>query len=191
MKKILYLVMILMSGIYMTRCATPGEDTHVHGDTSVKTYPRGYVYPLTEINFEKVVQENRGLKVLEENATTVNDYYRGAVQEKAEGESFLREGKWEEAETHLDKSNRFIRTVLRYFPEDNASWNIYGDQVVIFLPNLLSADNYLKLITIYRKMGRDDKVAEAAKYGKDYLSLSLKHVKTEWAIDLQKQLGEK
>jgi hypothetical protein len=126
------------------------------------------------------------LKVVEENATTVHDYYRGGIQEKAEGGKLLREGKWEEAQTHLEKSNWFLRVVLRYLDKDEAYRNIYGDHVIIFLPNLLSADNYLKLILIYKKLERDDKAVEMKGYGEDYLSQSLKHVKTEWAFQIQK-----
>ena len=63
----------------------------------IRHIQKNYVYPLTEINLEKVFDENRGLKVLEENATAVHDYYRGGVQEKEEGENLLKEDKWEEA----------------------------------------------------------------------------------------------
>jgi hypothetical protein len=81
LKKILYLIFILMFGFLGMRCAAPKEE--------VKTYPKDYVHPLTEINLEKVFSENRGLEVLEENATTVYDYYRGGVQEKEEGERLM------------------------------------------------------------------------------------------------------
>ncbi len=191
LRKICCLFLILIFGLLGTQCAASREELHAHGEMApVKTYPKDYVHPLKEINLEKVINENRGLKVLEENATTVNDYYRGSVQEKVEGERFLKEGKWEEAENHFDKSNRFLRVVLKYFSEDEAYRNIYGDHVVIFLPNLLTADNYLKLISIYRRVGRDDKIGSALEYGKDYLSFSLKHVKTEWAFQIQKGFEE-
>ena len=130
--------------------------------------------------------ENRGLKVLEENATTVHDYYRGGVQEKEEGERLIKESKWEEARVHLEKSNRFLRVVLKYLPEDEAYRNIYGEQVVIFLPNLLIADNNLKLVTVYKNMKNDNKVAEAKNDGQHYLTESLKSVKTEWAYQIKK-----
>jgi hypothetical protein len=185
-RNVFCLLLIIAFGFLGTRCATPREE-HAHGDVApVKTYPKDYVHPLTEINLEKVVNENRGLKVLEENATTVHDYYRGSVQERAEGENLVNENKWEEGRIHLEKSNRFLRVVLRYLSEDEAYRNIYGDQVVIFLPNLLSADNFLKLITVYRKLGRDDKAKEAQGHGEYYLSQSLKNVKTEWAFKIQK-----
>jgi len=190
-KKIFYLLLVIIFGFLGTRCAASKEELHAHGDmTTVKTYPKDYVHPITEINFEKVVKENQGLKVLVENAITVHDYYRGGVQEKEEAEKLLKEGKWEEAQIPLEKSNRFLQVVLRYLSEDEAYRNIYGDHAVIFLPNLLMADNYLKLITIYKKMGKDNPIIEAERYGKEYLSRSLKSVKTEWAFLIQKGLEE-
>ncbi len=192
LKKVFYLLLILIFGFLGTRCAAPKEERHAHGDAaSMKTYPKDYVHPLTEINFEKVINENRGIKILEENATMVHDYYRGSVQEKADGERRLKEGKWEEALAHLGKSNWFLRVVLKYLPEDEAYRNIYGDHVVIFLPNLLIADNYLKLVTLYKKIGKDEEAGKAMQYGKDYLSFSLKNVKTEWAYQLKKGFEER
>lgn len=187
LEKVFCLIMVIFFGLLATRCATPKNELHVHGETaSIKTYPKDYVHPLTEINLDKVVNENRGLRVVEENATTVHDYYRGGVQEKAEAERLLKEGKWEEARIHFEKSNWFLRVVLKYLSEDEAYRNIYGDHVVIFLPNLLMADNYLKLVLIFKKMERDDKAIEMKGYGEDYLSQSLKNVKTEWAYQIQK-----
>jgi hypothetical protein len=178
LKKILYLIFILIFGFLGTRCATPTEE--------VKTYPKDYVHSLKEINLEKVFGENRGLKVLEENATTVHDYYRGGVQEKEEGEKLIKESKWEEARRSLEKSNRFLRVVLKYLPEDEANRNVYGEQVIIFLPNLLIADNDLKLVTVYKNMRNDNKVAEAKGEGQHYLAESLKSVRTEWAYQIKK-----
>jgi hypothetical protein len=180
LKKISYLVFILIFGFLGTRCAT-----HNHKE-ELKTYPKDYVHSLTEINLEKVYNENRGLKVLEENATTVHDYYRGGVQEKEEGEKLIKESRWEEARKSLDKSNRFLRVVIKYLPEDEAYRNIYGEQVIIFLPNLLIADNDLKLVSIYKNMKDDKKLAEAKEEGQHYLAESLKTVKTEWANQIKK-----
>jgi hypothetical protein len=135
-----------------------------------------------------VFNENRGLRILEENATMIHDYYRGGVQEKEEGESLMKESKWEEAGVHLEKSNRFLRVVIKYLPEDEPSRNVYGDQMVIFLPNLLIADNDLKLLAVYKAMKNDDKVVEVKNDGQHYLALSLKSVKTEWAYEIKKGL---
>jgi hypothetical protein len=172
LKKISYLIFILIFGFFGSRCATPKEELRT--------------YPLTEINLEKVFHENRGLKVMEENATMIHDYYRGGVQEKEEGERLMKEGRWEEARIHLEKSNQFLRVVVKYLPEDEAYRNVYGDVVVIFLPNLLMADNYLKLITVYKSTKNDNKIADAKENGEYYLSLSLKSVKTEWAYQIKK-----
>ena len=181
-KKISYLIFILIFGFLGTRCATPKEE--------LKTFPKDYVHPLTEINFEKVFNENRGLKILEENATMIHDYYRGGVQEKEEGERLFRESRWEAARIHLEKSNRFLRVVLKYLPEDDAYRNIYGEQAVIFLPNLLIADNHLKLITVYKSLKNDNKVGEARGEARYYLAGSLKSVKTEWAYQIKKGLED-
>jgi hypothetical protein len=181
LKNISYWVLILIFGFLGTRCATP-----THKKEEGKAVPKDYVYPLKEINLEKVFSENRGLKVMEENATTVPDYYRGGVQEKEEGEKLIRENNWEEARRSLEKSNRFLRTVLKYLPEDEANRNIYGEQTIIFLPNLLIADNELKLITIYKNLKDDERAAQAKKEGQLYLAESLKSVKTEWAAQIKK-----
>jgi hypothetical protein len=178
LKKILVLIFILIFGFLGTRCAAPKEE--------LKTYPKDYVHSLAEINLEKVFNENRGLKVLEENATTAYDYYRGGVQEKEEGEKLMKESSWQGAQRHLEKSNRFLRVVIKYLPEDEPNRNVYGNQVVIFLPNLLIADNDLKLATVYKNMKNDDKVAEAKKEGRHHLAESLKSVKTEWASQIKK-----
>lgn len=87
---------------------------------------------------------------------------------------------------HLEKSNRFFRVVIKYLPEDEASRNVYGDAMVIFMPNLLMADNDLNLITVYRKLGDENKAGEARSDGLYYLAQSLKAVKTEWAYQVQK-----
>ena len=172
LKKISYLIFILIFGFLGTRCATSKGE--------LKTYP------LTEINLEKVFQENRGLRVLEENATMIHDFYRGGVQEKEEAERLMKEGRWEEARIHLEKSIRFLRVVLKYLPDDEAYRNVYGDVNVIFMPNLLMADNDLKLIAIYKNTGNDNKVAERKSDGLYYLAESLKTVKTEWAYQVEK-----
>jgi hypothetical protein len=183
LRKLLYLIFILILALVGNRCAAPSQELQGAPD---KTSSKDYVHPLTEINLEKVFNENRGLKVIEANATMVHDYYRGGVQEKEEGETLLKGGKWEEARNHLEKSNQFLHIVLKVLPDDEAQRNIYGDQVVIFLPNLLIADNDLELITVYKTLGDEDKAAAAKSDGEYYLTESLKTVKTEWADQIKK-----
>jgi len=186
LKKVSCLAFILIFGFLGARCAT---DTHTHEPTA-KTYPKDHLHSLKEINLEKVYAENRGLKVLEENATTTHDYYRGGVQEKEEGETLMKAGKWSDARLHLEKSNRFLRTVLKYFPEDEAYRNVYGEQTIIFLPNLLIADNDLKLVAVYRNLKNENRAAEVKKEGQLYVAESLKSVKTEWAHQIKKGLED-
>jgi len=180
LRKMPYLIFILivgfLGGFLVTRCATPQKE--------LKTYP------LTEINPEKVFKENRGLKVIKENATMNHDYYRGGVQEKDEGETLMKEGKWEEARKHFEESNRYLQVVVKYQRQDEPSLNVYGDVMVIFVPNLLMADNNLKLITIYKNAKDDNKAAEAKSNGEYYLSKSLQSVNTEWANQIKKGLED-
>jgi len=180
LEKMLYLTFIVMLGFLGMRCAAQKEE--------LKTHPKDYVHPLAEINLERVFSENRGLRVMEENATKVHDFYRGGVQEKEEGERLMKESQWPAVLSHLEKSNRFLRVVIKYLPEDEPSRNVYGDQTVIFLPNLLIADNDLKLVIVYKNMGKDDRVAEVKSDGGHYLAESLKSVKTEWADEVKKGL---
>ncbi len=176
LKKTAGLIFILIFGLLATRCATPQKE--IKEDRT---------YPLTEMNLENVFRENRGLKVLRENATMIHDVYRGGVQEKEEAERLMKDGKWEEARTHLEESNRYLRIVLRYLPEDEGYRNVYGDVMLIFLPNLLMADNALKLIAVYKNTNQNDKIPETKNEGERFLAESLKGVKTEWAYEVKKR----
>jgi hypothetical protein len=120
----------------------------------------------------------------------IHDYYRGGVQEKEEAERLMKEGKWEEARNHFEESNRYLRVVIKYLPEDEANRNVYGDQMVIFMPNLLIADNDLKLVTVYKNLKNDKDIPELKVDGENYLSKSLKSVDTEWAYQIKKGLEE-
>ncbi len=182
LKEILVFLFILIFGFLGSRCATSKEEA--------KTLPKDYVYPLTEINLEKVFSENRGLKIVEENATKVDDYYRGGVQEKEEGERLLKESRWEEARKHLEKSNRFLLVVLKYLSQDEAHRVVYEGQTVIFLPNLLIADNALKLVPVYRNLKDPGAATQAITEGQRYLAESQKSVKTEWALQVKKGFEE-
>jgi hypothetical protein len=188
LKKVIFSSLLLLLVFLGTQCASlKGEVETQEEMVPVKTYPPDYVPPLTEINLEKVFGENRGLKVLEENATTVRDCYRGGVQEKEKGERLLEEGNWEEAQAHFKKSNQYLKVVTHYLPEDEAYRNVYGDHVIIFLPNLLMADNQLKLARIYRPLKLEGEIYWIIWQGREYLSKSLKSVKTAWAFQVEKE----
>lgn len=201
LKRVSFLLLIFIVGFFGYRCAATKEELYVPGEMApmmmnhgrkpfMMTHSKDYVYPLTEINLKNVIEENQGLKMLQENATMVHDYYRGGVQEKTEGERLLGEEKWEEAMSHFIKSNRFLEVVVDYLPEDEPNRNIYGNHVVIFMPNLLIADNELKLSQIYRELKMDDDIYWAKKRGKKYLAQSLRSAKTEWALQVKRELEE-
>jgi hypothetical protein len=194
---VLSLTVVSLSGF---GCAATKEEVHAHeevpsmmthsGMTMMMTHARDYVYSLTEINLENVIEENQGLKMSKENATMVHDYYRGGVQEKAEGERLMMGERWEEAEAHFQKSDWFLKVVVDYFPDDEPCMNIYSDHAVIFLPNLLIADNQLKLMEIYSKTRKYEYIYWARRDGKAYLSRSLRSAKTEWGYRLKKDLEQ-
>jgi hypothetical protein len=184
--------------LFVAGCATSMEEIMPmneampmnEGMTMMKTFPKNRVFPLSEINLEKVIEENRGMKVLKENATTVCDYYRGGVQEKAEGERLLKDGHWEKAMHCFIQSNRFLEVVVDYLPEDESYRNIYEGHFVIYMPNLLIADNQLKLMKIYRELKMEDDIYWAKRKGMDYLARSLKSVRTEWGYRVKKEIEE-
>jgi hypothetical protein len=189
-KAILSSLLLLLSFL-ITQCAAPKEELDTHGEMlPMRMASPNHVFSLSEINLEKVFEESRGMRVLEENATTVRDYYRGGVQEKEEGERFLQQAKWAEAEGHFKKSNHYLNVVTKYLPEDEPYRNVYGDHVVIFLPNLLMADNQLKLVEIYRRTNRERDIYWAIWQGQQDLSRSLKTAKTEWAFKVKKEFEE-
>jgi hypothetical protein len=202
LKRIPCLLLVSVVGLLGTQCAATQQELHSHeeiapmkmthaGMTFTMAHSKDHVYSLAEISFKNLIEENQGLKILPENATTANDYYRGGVQEKAEGERLMKEGKWEEAKTHFEKSNKYLKVVVKYLPEDEPCKNIYGDHLVIFLPNLLVADNQLKLMEIYSKTKKNEYISRARRDGGAYLSRSLGRVKTEWGYLLKKDLEEK
>ena len=190
-RKVILSSLLLLLSLLITQCAAQKEELDTHGEMApMRMFPPNHVFPLSEINLEKVIEDCRGMRVLEENATTVRDYYRGGVQEKEEGERFLQQGKWEEAEDHFKKSNNYLKVVTQYLPEDEPYRNVYGDHVVIFLPNLIMADSQLKLAKIYRKTNRERDIYWTVWQGQQYLSRSLKTAKTEWASKIEKEFEE-
>jgi hypothetical protein len=58
--------------------------------------------------------------------------------------------------------------------------------MVIFMPNLLIADNDLKLVTVYKKLRNDKEIPKLKGEGENSLSKSLKSVNTEWAYQIKK-----
>jgi hypothetical protein len=186
-RRLSLLLPISLTGPLLTQCA-------MHDQASVgeqKATDSDRVYPLSEINFEKAERENQGLKMVPENATTVRDYYRGGVQEKSLAEKKYQEGNLKEAKDHFEKSDRYLEPILRLLPNDEAYRNIYGDQHITFIPNLLISDNQLKIARILEKMnGRPEEIHRVILRGKQFLSLSVRSMKSEWANQLDQEFAK-
>jgi hypothetical protein len=109
-------------------------------------------------------------------------------------------GKWEwpslgvftgfEAQGHFKRSNQYLKVVTQYLPQDEAARDVYDDHWVIFVPNLLMADNELRLAKIYKKLNMKKDIYWAVWQGRRDLSQSLKSVKTEWALEMKKEFEE-
>ncbi len=210
-RKFRHFLFFLSLGILLTRCASPGERVR-SAEESVPNLLKSQekIHSFGEVNLGKVLEENQGIRILEENATTVNDYYRAGVQEKEIAEKLRQQDSWGQARSHFEKSNRLLRIVVEYSPEDDVALNIYGDHTVIFIPNLLVADNHLKLAGIlekmrsmHKKMSSQMRIPEPMRAvhheimqmtdkdiywilwaGREFLSHALKSAKTEWGLKL-------
>ena len=180
--------LLLLLSFLITQCAARKEELNTHGEmTPMGMSSRDRVFSLSEVNLEKVFEECAGMMILEENATTIRDYYRGGVQEKERAERLMKEGKWKEAEDHFEKSNQYLEVVTEYFPEDDPHRDVYENHAVIFMPNLIMADNELKLARLYRKMNKREDIYWAIRRGRQDLHQSLKSAETEWAFKLQEE----
>src|SRR5512136_1613849 len=100
--------------------------------------------PLQQANLEAVIEENEGLDVTQENAKEVRDFYRGGVQQKAKAERKYQEKQYPEALKLYDTSNEFLLVVLKYINQDSAEYVLFEGTDILFFPNLVMADNYLK-----------------------------------------------
>jgi hypothetical protein len=80
---------------------------------------------------------------------------------------------------------------LAEIPEDEPCKNIYGDHLVILLPNLLVADNQLKLMEICIETKKNEYIPGIARERWTHLSRSLGRVKTQWGYLLKKEFEEK
>jgi hypothetical protein len=207
----LQVLFFLFLGILLTGCASLGKRTRSSEESVANPFKsQEKIHSFAEVNLEKVFEENRGIRILEENATTVNDYYRAGVQEKEIAERLRQQDSWGQARFHFEKSNRLLRIVVENSPDDDVALNIYGDHTVIFIPNLLLADNYLKLAGILEKMremhkkmssqmripeqmmATHDEIMQMTDKdiywilwaGQEFLSHSLKSGKTEWGLKL-------
>jgi hypothetical protein len=145
--------------------------------------------PLQKVNLQAVFQENEGLAIVWEDAKDARDFYRGGVQEKAKGEKRLQEKTFPEAVKLYQSSNDFFTKLSQFVNEDCVEFTLYEGTDIFFFPNLLMADNYLKMGMIQRETGGEGAAQSNWKKAQSYVNKSLQSERTEWGLSLEKELA--
>ncbi len=146
------------------------------------------VIPLAKANLQAVLDEQEGLEILWENAKELRDFYRGGVQKKAEAEKKFREKNYPEALKLYDSSDEFLLVVLKNNNQDDAEFPLFEGASILFFPNLLMADNKLKMGLILREMGHESAAESKWKQALPYIEQSLRSERTEWGLSLQQEV---
>ena len=145
--------------------------------------------PIQKANLKAVLEENEGLEFVWENAKDVRDFYRGGVQQKTKAEKRFQEKAYPEAMKLYQSSNDFFTKLSQYMEEDYAEFPLFEGTNVLFFPNLLTADNYLKMGLIYREEGREGSAQSSWKRAQSFAKKSLQSERTEWGLSLDKELS--
>lgn len=145
--------------------------------------------PLAKANLEAVLEEQEGLEIEWEDAKDVRDFYRGGVQLKARAEKKYRGKSYFKALEIYDKSQEFLFVVLKYVPYDSSSYTLFEGTQILFFPNLLIADNYLKIGKILKAMGRDSSARRQWEKALPYIQQSLRCEYTEWGLATERELN--
>ncbi len=145
--------------------------------------------PLQKANQEAVLAENEGLQIVWEDAKDARDFYRGGVQQKSFAEKRFREKVYPEALKFYQVSNDFFTKLLTYLNEDVAEFTLYEGTDILFFPNLLLADNYLKIGLIQRETGHEPSAQSSWKKAQLFVQKSLQSERTEWGLSLEKEIG--
>jgi hypothetical protein len=172
---IIPLVILVLAAIYGCATLPPPESMRL--------------IPLAEANLEAVFEENEGLEVSWENAKEVRDFYRGGVQQKFKAERKFQEKDYPAAMKFFLSSNEFFSALLKYIDEDSADYNLFEGTSVLFFPNLLLADNNLKMGRIHDALGRKRPAVRHWKRALSSVKRSLKSERTEWGLALQEELS--
>jgi hypothetical protein len=135
-----------------------------------------------------VLEENEGLEIVWEDAKDARDFYRGGVQQKAKAESQLQQKVYPEAMKFYQASNEFFTQMLQFMNEDCSAYTLYEGTDILFFPNLLMADNYLKMGKIGRETGREGTATSHWKKAQDSVNKSLLSERTEWGLSLQQEI---
>lgn len=144
--------------------------------------------PLKKANLEAVFEENAGLEVIREDAKELRDFYRGGVQQKAKAEKLFQERAYPEAFRVYRAANEFFSTLLQHVDEDAAEYTLFEGTHILFFPNLLVADNHLKMGLILRAQEREGRAQRHWKRALSFVRESLRSEPSEWGLTLQREL---
>ncbi len=144
--------------------------------------------PLDKANLAAVLEEQEGLEINWEDAKELRDFYRGGAQKKALAEKKLQEKNYPEALKLYDASDEFLRVVIRHDNQDCASFPLFEGVSILFFPNLLLADNHLKMGRILRETGRESAARRQWKQALPFIEQSLRSEPTEWGASLQREI---
>jgi len=146
------------------------------------------IFPLKKVNLELIIEQQRGLEIDWEDAKDVRDFYRGGVQHKAKAEEKFRTNVYSEAWKFYQSSNEFFAMVLNYLDQDAAEYFLFEGHQILFFPNLLTADNYLKMGKILKSKSRHWSARRQWRQALSYIKRSLKSEPTEWGLLLEQEI---
>ena len=146
--------------------------------------------PLPKANQKTVFEENEGLVIVWEDAKDIRDFYRGGVQHKIKAEKQFQEKTYPEAMKSYQSSNDFFGKLVQYLDEDCAEFTLYEGTDILFFPNLLTADNHLRMGLIARETGRESAAQSNWKKAQTFLNKSLQSERTEWGLSLEKEISK-
>ncbi len=144
--------------------------------------------PMQEANLEMVFEENEGLQVNPQDAKEVRDFYRAGVQKKALAEKQFQGKEFQEAMKSYQESCDLLSTILQYIDEDSAKYPLFEGTEILFFPNLLAADNHLKMGKIQKIMGQEDSAQRNWKRALFFVRKSLRSERTEWGLAMQAEI---
>jgi hypothetical protein len=73
--------------------------------------------------------------------------------------------------------------------EDYVEYPLFEGTNILFFPNLLTADNHLKVGMIYRETGREGSSQGSWKRAQSFVKKSLQSERTEWGLSLEKEVS--
>jgi hypothetical protein len=144
--------------------------------------------PLKEANLQAVLEENEGLEVTLEDAKEVRDFYRRGVQQKAKAEKLSQGKNYPEAMKLFRSSNESFSFLLQYIDQDSAEYELFEGTHILFFPNLLVADNHLKMGLIQRATGQEGPAQRNWKRALSFLKKSLRAEPSEWGLALEREI---